>query len=75
MSNHENEIIAESICERACELLTEFANVTFGEDQLPKEFPLVGWMTMDEWCTYMISVGWVDRKIEELFSAYPEGPC
>ena len=75
MSNHENEIIAESIYESALELLGELANETFGEDQLPKEFPLVGWMTMDEWCTYMISVGWVDRKMEELYEGYPEGPC
>ena len=73
MSNHENEIIAESICERACELLSEFANETFAE----VEYVWVNGQLMDEdlWSTHMVACGWVDRKIEELYEGYPEGPC
>jgi len=64
MSNHENEIIAESIYESALELLGELATEKFGDTA-----------AADEFFAEQESLGWVDRKMEELFSAYPEGPC
>ena len=67
MSNHHNEIILESIQETAIEMLSALAEEKFGD--------LFGTPMAEAWMDEQIACGWVDRKTDELYEIYPEGPC
>jgi len=67
MSNHHNERILEAIEETAIEMLSGLAEEKFRD--------LFGTPIAEAWIDEQIACGWVDRKAQELYEIYPEGPC